>query len=78
MLLGGALGLDVTDNGTLRRKKKSSHHGGHHRNSDWLCETHQQQGCRMAKFDPFLSLDGARVEGVGTQSKERKGANFAA
>ena len=31
-----------------------------------------------AKFDPFLSLDCARVEGVGAQSKERKGSNFAA
>ena len=31
----------------------------------------------MAKFDPFLSLDYARVEGVGAQSKERKGSNFA-
>ena len=36
------------------------------------------QGCLMAKFDPFLSLDCARVEGVGAQSKERKGSNFAA
>ena len=36
-----------------------------------------QQCCQMAKFDPFLSLDCARVEGVGTQSKERKGSNFA-
>ena len=34
------------------------------------------QGCQMAKFDPFLSLDCARVEGVGAQSKERKGSNF--
>ena len=32
----------------------------------------------MAKFDPFLSLDCARAEGVGAQSKERKGSNFAA
>ena len=32
----------------------------------------------MAKFDPFLSLDCARVEGVGAQSKERKGSHFAA
>ena len=32
----------------------------------------------MAKFDPFLSLDCARVEGMGAQSKERKGSNFAA
>ena len=36
----------------------------------------------MAKFDPFLSLDCARLEGVGApsnlaQSKERKGSNFA-
>ena len=31
----------------------------------------------MVKFDPFLSLDWARVEGVGAQSKERKGSNFA-
>ena len=31
-----------------------------------------------AKFDPFLSLDCARVEGVGAQSNERKGSNFAA
>ena len=29
------------------------------------------------KFDPFLSLDCARVEGVRAQSKERKGSNFA-
>ena len=36
------------------------------------------QGFQMAKFDPFLSLDCARVEGVGAQSKERKGSNFAA
>ena len=35
------------------------------------------QGCQMEKFDPFLSLDCARVEGVGVQSKERKGSNFA-
>ena len=39
---------------------------------------HCDQGCQMAKFDPFLSLDCARVEGVGAQSKERKGSNFAA
>ena len=36
------------------------------------------QGCQMAKFDPFLSLHCARVEGVGAQCKERKGSNFAA
>ena len=38
----------------------------------------EQQGYQMAKFDPFLSLECARVEGVGAQSKERKGSNFAA
>ena len=27
------------------------------------------QNCQMAKFDPFLSLDCARVEGMGAQSK---------
>ena len=32
----------------------------------------QTQGCQMAKFDPFLSLDCTRVEGVGAQSKEGK------
>ena len=32
-----------------------------------------RQGCQMAKFDPFLSLDCAMV-----QSKERKGSNFVA
>ena len=31
-----------------------------------------------AKFDPILSLDCAGVEGVGAQSKERMGSNFAA
>ena len=31
-----------------------------------------------AKFDPFVSLDCTRVEGVGAQFKERKGSNFAA
>ena len=36
------------------------------------------QGCQMAKFEPFLSVDCAGVEGVGrAQSKERKGSNFA-
>ena len=30
----------------------------------------------MANFDPFLSLDCARVEEVGAHSKERKGSNF--
>ena len=42
----------------------------------YICNS--TQGCQMAKFDPFLSLDCARVEGVEAQSKERKGSNFAA
>ena len=37
-----------------------------------------EHGCQIAKFYPFLSLDCARVGGVGAQSKERKGSNFAA
>ena len=37
-----------------------------------------EQGSQMAKFDPFLSLDCGGVEGVGAQSKEGKGSNFAA
>ena len=28
------------------------------------------QGCQMAKFDPFLSLDCTRVEGVGAKPKK--------
>ena len=38
----------------------------------------KSQGYQMAKFDLFLSLDCARVEGVGARSKERKRSNFAA
>ena len=34
------------------------------------------QGCQMAKFDPFLSLDCAGVEGVGAQSKGKEGIKF--
>ena len=37
-----------------------------------------RHGCQMAKFDLFLSLECARVEGVGAHSKEGKGSNFAA
>ena len=36
------------------------------------------QCCQIAKFDPFLSLNCARVEGVGAQSKESTESNFAA
>ena len=35
-------------------------------------DVYQVQCCQMAKFDPFLSLDCTRVEGVGAQSY-RKG-----
>ena len=31
-------------------------------------------GCQIAKFDPFLSLDCARVEGMGAQGGGRGGA----
>ena len=37
----------------------------------------REQGCQMAKFDPFLSLGCARVEGMEAQSKEREGSDFA-
>ena len=48
-------------------------------NNNELCARHLgTQGCQMAKFDPLLSVDCDRVEGVGAQSKERKGSNFAA
>ena len=35
------------------------------------------QGCQIAKFDPFLSLDCAPTPSTLAQSKERKGSNFA-
>ena len=41
----------------------------------FLCDNLFKKGqcCQMTKFDPFLSSDCARVEGVGAgQSKERK------
>ena len=41
-------------------------------------EERGNQGCQMAKFDPFLSLDCHREEGMGAQLQERKGSNFAA
>ena len=34
------------------------------------------QGCQVAKIDPFLPLDCARVKGVGAQSKGKEGINF--
>ena len=41
-------------------------------------QLNRNQGCQMAKFDSFLSLDCTRVEGLRGRSKERKGSNFAA
>ena len=35
-------------------------------------DTYLNQGCQMAKFDPFLSLDCARVEGVGRNPRKGK------
>ena len=60
---GGILGTDFLP---------SSECHGQYRHSE------SGHGYQMAKFDPFLSLDCARVEGVGAQYKERKGSNFAA
>ena len=34
------------------------------------------QGCQMAKFDPCLSLDCARVEGVGGTIQGKTGIKF--
>ena len=35
------------------------------------------QGCQMAKFDPFLSMDCARVEGAGRGAiQEKEGIKF--
>ena len=50
--------------------------GSYERETCVACQV--SQGCQMAKFDPFLSLDCTRVEGLGAQSKERKGSNCAA
>ena len=38
-----------------------------------VCLSSRDHGCQIAKFDPFLSLDCARVEGVG--HNPRKGRN---
>ena len=46
--------------------------------SDVIVDRRVAYCCQIAKLDPFLSLDCARVEEVGAQSKERKGSNFAA
>ena len=42
--------------------------GNEEENEDDEGADNSDQGCQMAKFDPFLSLDCARVEGVGAQS----------
>ena len=53
--------------------------GGRKRSFGWMGgQPCRWQGCQMAKFDPFLFLDRARMQGLGAQSKERKGSNFAA
>ena len=36
----------------------------------------EYQGCQMAKFDPLLSLDCARVEGVGGTIQGKEGIKF--
>ena len=41
--------------------------------SERTSEGRREQGCQMAKFDSFLSLDCARVEGGGRNP--RKGRN---
>ena len=50
-----------------KTRDRSDVNGGIERDADSAAH-----GCQMAKFDPFLSLDCARVEGVGAQSKESK------
>ena len=45
--------------------EENERRSGNERNSKW--RYNQKQGCQMAKFDPTLSLDCARVEGVGAQ-----------
>ena len=68
--------LCITQNGRIEEKKKKK------KNFEGVSGVFRyegmEQGCQMAKFDPFLSLSCARVEGVGAQSKERKASNFAA
>ena len=36
----------------------------------------EDKGCQMAEFDPFLSLDYARVEGVAGAIKGKEGIKF--
>ena len=36
----------------------------------------ERHGCQMAKFDPFLSLDCARVEGVEGAIQGKEGIKF--
>ena len=45
--------------------------------SQSTCKVSKTQGCQMAKFDPFHSLDCAPTTSTLVQSKERKGSNFA-
>ena len=39
-------------------------------------ESGAEQGCQMVKFDPFLSLDCARAEGVGGAVQGKEGIKF--
>ena len=82
MILHSCEAWTSTEHSSLSRTKKGL---SEERDENFLAFKHktkrrrgEEQGCQMAKFDPFLSLDCARVEGVGAQSKERKGSNFAA
>ena len=38
--------------------------------------TDYRQGCQMATFDPFLSLDCAGVEGGGSAIQDKEGIKF--
>ena len=84
-----SLGSDPIQRGRSRRWHFNAmpppllHFYGHLINSSFFLQVAFQpllccQCCQIAKFDPFLSLDCVRVEGVGAQSKDRKGSNFAA
>ena len=73
-LLSGSQGEKPPHTAAWRRSKRQR--GAKTRASGPL--RHVVHGCQMAKFDLSLSLDCARVEGVGAKSKERKGSNFAA
>ena len=68
----------ANDNSKLTSNRKTKEERRLSNRQKLLSLKRHRQGCQMAKFDRFLSLDCARVEGVGAQSKERKRSNFAA